>query len=111
MADFVLQDDQNVELTLQLTDDAGNIVGALPAGVTVAWATANDPDSALAITPSADTLSCNVKATGKLATGAQVTATATLPPATAPVTAVLAIDVVTSPATGFGIVPGAPAHN
>jgi hypothetical protein len=52
-----------------------------------------------------------MKATGMLATGVVISAIATLPPATTPEEADLTVNVVTSPATGFSIVPGTPEHN
>jgi hypothetical protein len=120
VATAILMDDQNENLTLALVDDAGNPVGALPPGVTVAWAVkANGVDASnnplasapVALTPSADTLSCNMKAAGMLATGTVISAVATLPPATTPEEADLTVNVVVSAATGFSIVPGTPAHN
>jgi hypothetical protein len=113
MTTAILMDDQNENLSLALIDDAGNPVGALPPGVTVAWAIKSDPNSSpsVMLTPSADTLSCNMKATGMLATGVVISAIATLPPSTTPEEADLTVNVVTSPATGFSIVPGTPSHN
>jgi hypothetical protein len=113
MTTAILMDDQNENLSLALVDDAGNPVGALPPGVTVTWAIKSDPNSSpsVMLTPSADTLSCNMKATGMLATGVVISAIATLPPATTPEEADLTVNVVTSPATGFSIVPGTPEHN
>ena len=113
VATAILMDDENENLSLALVDDAGNPVGSLPAGVTVAWAIKSDPNPSpsVVLTPSADTLSCNMKATGMLAAGVVISATATLPPATTPEEADLTVNVVTSPATGFSIVPGTPTHN
>jgi hypothetical protein len=113
MTTAILMDDQNENLSLALVDDAGNPVGALPPGVTVTWAIKSDPNSSpsVMLTPSADTLSCNMKATGMLATGVVISAIATLPPATTPEEADLTVNVVVSAATGFSIVPGTPSHN
>lgn len=113
MAVAILMDDQNETLTLALTDDVGNPVGALPAGVTAAWAIKTDPNPSpsITLTPSADTQSCAMKATGMLATGVVVSATATLPPATTPTEADMTLNVVTSAATGFSIEAGTPVHN
>lgn len=109
----ILMDDQHETLTLALTDDVGNPVGSLPSGVTVAWTIKSDPNPtpSVALTPSADTLSCAMQATGMLATGVIISATATLPPSSTATEADLTVNVVGSAATGFSIEPGTPAHN
>lgn len=120
MATAILMDDQHETLSLALIDDAGNPVGALPSGVSVAWAVKENgvdasnnplPSPPVTLAPSADTLSCAMQATGELATGAVISAAATLPPSTTPEEADLTVNVVVSAATGFSIEPGTPTHN
>jgi hypothetical protein len=113
MSTAILMDDQHETLSLALTDDVGNPVSSLPSGVTVAWAVKTDPNPtpSVKLTPSADTQSCAMEATGLLATGVVISATTTLPPATTSVEADLVVDVVVSAATGLAIVPGTPSHN
>ena len=113
-------DDQHETLSLALVDDAGNPVGSLPTGILVSWAVkSNGMDAAgaalasppVTLTPSTDTLSCAMQATGELATGTVISASAILTPNSTPEEADLTVNVVTSPATGFSIEPGTPAHN
>ena len=73
MASFILLDDQTVVASVSYADDAGNAVPT-PAGVSITY-TSVDPDGTITVTPSADTLSAVITATGKVTStqDAQVT--------------------------------------
>jgi hypothetical protein len=109
MPDFVLLDDQNVEVAIPILDDAGNVVPGVAADAGTVTAVASDT-TVLEVVVSADQSSYNAKALGPEATGVTVTVNASLNGAAlAPST--LAFDVNASPATTTGQVPGTPAHN
>lgn len=107
MPDFVLQDDQTVPVAIQATDDAGNSVPGVSLDAGSAAASVSDATILTAVV-SADQSAVQVTAEGPEAVGTVVTVTGTLN--AAPVTATLAVDVTTSPATGIGLVPGTPVH-
>lgn len=100
MADFVLLDDQQVTLTLQGEDDAGN-QASLPPGTSATWAVGDD--TLLTITPSPDTLSANVVAQGKLG-NTQVTVTV------GTLQGVLGVTIQASALATIAVVPGTPSH-
>ena len=90
--------------TVSFVDDEGN-PATLPAGAVPAWALV-DPDGTLGITPSADGLSCVIKASGKLTVmqAAQVNVSA------GPLSGSVQIQVNASAAAALAIGLGTPAH-
>jgi hypothetical protein len=105
--DFVLQDDQTNPVAIVALDDAGNAVPGVLLDAGSAAAVVSDPTVLTAVV-SPDQSTVQVTAEGPEATGTTVTVNGTLNGA--PVTAVLAIDVTTSPAVGIGLVPGTSVH-
>jgi hypothetical protein len=104
MTPFILLDDQVVTAQVSFVDDEGNPAVA-PAGAVPAWAAA-DPDGTLSLAPSADGLSCVIKATGKLTVtqAAQVSVTA------GALSGSVQIQVNASAAAALAIGLGTPAH-
>lgn len=107
MPDFVLQDDQTVPVAVAAMDDAGNVVPGVLLDAGSGTVTISDPTILTGVL-SADQSSVQVTAEGPEAVGTTVTVAGTLNGAA--VSAVLAVDVTTSPATGIGLVPGTPVH-
>jgi hypothetical protein len=109
MADFLLADNQNVDVAVGLVDAAGNAVtgDVLDAGsVTAVFVDGTE----LTATVSADQTSVNVAALGPLTTDDVLTVTGTLNGvALAPGT--LAFDVGTGAPTGITLTPGTPVAN
>lgn len=71
-----MTDSQVTTLSLTLADKKGNPTGPLPAGASVSWLV--DNPNVLAVTPSADTLTCSAAAVGPLG-AATVTVKVALP--------------------------------
>lgn len=109
MPDFVLLDDQNVDVAINVSDDAGNVVQGESLDAGSVTATVSDATS-LEATVSADQTSVNVKALGPEVTDVTVTVDGTLN-GTALTSGTLAVDVNASPAVAIGLVPGTPVHN
>lgn len=109
MPDFVLADDQNVNVAINLVDDANNVVQGQTLDAGSVTATVSDP-AILEVAVAADQTTMNVKALGPEATGVTVTVTGSVA-GTALTDGVLTVDVNASGATAIGLVPGAPVHN
>jgi hypothetical protein len=109
MSDFVLLDNQNVTLTIELLDAEGNVVtgDALDAGSVTA--TFVDGTEFTAVV-SADQTSVLVTATGALTTDDVLTVSGTLN-GVALTPGTLAFDADSSTATAIGLVPGTPQTN
>jgi len=105
---FQITDSQQVGLSLQGADKKGNPTGPLPAGTTATWSV--DNPNVLAVTPSTDTLSCNVVAVGPLSPGATVSVSVKNPDGSDGGTGSLQIAVVTGSPTSIAIVPGTPTE-
>jgi len=109
MADFVITDSQNVDLTLAITDAAGNAItgDVLDAGtVTAAFADGTE----WTVTVSADQTTVNAKANGALTVSDLLTVNGSLN-GVALTPGTLAFDVTTGTATAIGLTPGVPAAN
>jgi hypothetical protein len=109
MADFPITDSQNVDLTLAITDAAGNAVTGDtldPGSVTATFADGSE----WTVTVSADQTSVNVKANGELTVDDLLTVTGSLN-GVALTPGTLAFDVTTGVATAIGLNPGTPAAN
>jgi hypothetical protein len=109
MADFLLADNQNVDVAIVLFDKVGNTVTgtALDAGSVVA---AFADSTEVTATVSADQTSVNVRAIGPLTTGDTLTVSGSfngvaLTPGT------LAFDVGASAPTSISLTPGTPVDN
>ena len=100
-----LNDAQSSTLSPAPYDAAGSAV-ALPAGSTCTYA-GSDAGAVLSITPNADGVSAVLK--GVAAGTSNVTATLTVPGASAPFTAVMPVTVVSSAIAGFTIAFTPPA--
>jgi len=101
---FILLDDQVVSATVSFVDDEGN-PATPPAGAVPAWALV-DPDGTLGITPSADGLSCVIKASVKLT----VTQAAQVNVSAGALSGSVQIQVNASAAAALAIGLGTPAH-
>lgn len=110
MPDFVLQDDQNVDVAVQLGDDAGNGVNDQDLDAGSVTAVVSDDSVAVAVV-SDDQTSVNVKALGPEATGATVTVSGTVDGNPVANPGVFTFDVTTSPVTTILLTPGTPQHN
>lgn len=108
MTDFILEDDQNVDIAIQVGDEVGNIVAGAALDAGSVTATADSPDD-FTITVSEDQSTVNVKSNGELVTDATVTVSGTL--VGAPLTGEIAIDVVDSAPANLVLVPGTPQTN
>lgn len=104
MATFVLMDDQHVELTIAAVDDAGN-----PTTLTSVPTWAVSDDTVLTVTPSADGMSADLVAVGKLGSS-QVSVSAVIDADHPPISGTLDVNVVASGAVSITITPGTPAH-
>ena len=103
---FVLQDDEQVPLTIAPTDAAGNpaVLDEVPT-----WVVGGANPGILTLTPSADGLSCVAAAAGPLGTAQiQVTAAADASTGGQAVTGTLDVQVVGSTVSSLGVNAGAP---
>jgi hypothetical protein len=103
LATFTLADNQQVTCTITGTDSKGNPT-PLPTG-SVVWSV--DIPTVIAITPSADTLSCLLVAVGPLGT-ANVSVSVNDPSGNSLASGQLAVTVVGSAPVTITVVPGAP---
>jgi hypothetical protein len=108
MPDFVLQDDQNVNVAVQVGDGAGNIVPGTSLDPGSVTATVSDPE-VLSATVSPDQSSVNISALGPIGTDVTVTVAGTL--GGEPLSGDIAIDVTDSPAASIILVAGTPQTN
>jgi hypothetical protein len=108
MSDFILLDDQNVDVAVNVVDDAGNVVPGATFDAGSVTATLPETTNLIA-TVSADQTSVNVRAEGPLTTDDVLTVTGAI--AGTPYTATLPFDVDVSAPAGLGLVPGTPEHN
>lgn len=107
MADFVLQDNQNVDVAISFADAAGNpVAGPADPGSVIATLASGAEFSA---TVSADETSVNVRALGPLTTGDVLTVTASV--GGVALSGTLAFDAVVGPAAAIGLTPGTPVAN
>lgn len=109
MADFPITDSQNVDLTLGLTDAAGNAVTGDtldPGSVTATFADGTE----WTVTVSADQTTVNAKANGALTVGDVLTVNGSLN-GVALTAGTMTFDVTTGVATTIGLSPGTPAAN
>ena len=109
MSDFILNDNQNVTLSIALTDAANNVVTANQLDANSVTATFQD-GSEFTVVVSADQSSVNVKANGILTKNDVLTVNGSLnsiqlTPGT------LTFDEGTSTATVIGLTPGVPSNN
>lgn len=105
MADFVLEDNQNVTLAITPVDGAGNPAGVFDAStVTAAFADAN-----LTAAVSADETSIVVTAVGPLGTDNVLTITGSVNGVS--VSTQFPIDVIASAVSSISVTPGTPSTN
>jgi len=103
---FQLTATQQVDLTIAATDRRGN---PAPVDGVPEWAT--DNSDVLALVPSADGMTCTVKATGVLGTGrVQMTADADRTDGVRQIIGTLDIEVVAGDAVQVALTPGAPTE-
>ena len=109
MADFLLGDNQNVDVALAFTDAAGQPVTGVtldPGSVSATFADATE----FTVTVSADQSSVNVRAIGPVVTGDVLTVAGSV--GGTPLTpGTLAFDVVAGPASTITLTPGTPVAN
>jgi outer membrane usher protein FimD/PapC len=110
MPDFVLADDQNVDVALPILDRAGNATSDVfdPGSLT---ATGSDAGANVTVTVSADQTSMNVRAVGPLATGITITTNGTVNGNPLTGTFVVDVDADNANPASIGATPGTPVAN
>ena len=107
MADFVLQDNQNVDVAIAFVDAAGNPASVDPGSVTAVLADGTE----FTVTLDAAQTSVNVKALGPVTTGDVLTVSCTVGGTAIATPGTIAFDVISGPATAVTLTPGTPATN
>lgn len=109
MSDFVLLDDQNVNVAVAILDKAGNPTGdVFDAGTLTAVAA----DGNVSVTVSADQTSFNVAAVGPLVTAESIAINGSVNGTALPeATFVVNVDADAANPAGIGLTPGTPVAN
>lgn len=110
MANFILGDDQNVDVAVSFKDDAGNVVAGSTLDAGSMTATFDD-GSEVTATIAPDQSSVNVRANGKLSTGDTLRVNATAGGVAVPNPGVFAFEVDTTGANTIVLTPGVAQHN